>query len=139
MMGQFLVVENPDNLALLDHGPTVLLFITGLYCSHCYEQVEKFDRELSAAGIKLVVVSGQEDSEDDLVARMKGTLIADPKQTWAGWFGLAHGDDSHGTLLLDQQGKEVWRTAGHEPFMDAASLIARARKLQTRTTQVAGR
>ena len=139
MMGQFLVVEEPSNLALLENGPTVLLFITGLYCSHCYEQVEKFDRELSAANVKLVVISGQEDSEDDLVARMKGTFLADPENKWPGWFGLAHGEESHGTLLLDASGKEVWRTAGHEPFMDAASVIARARQLPKAPAQVATR
>ena len=116
----------------------MVVLIRVVYTNLLFQKGANFHTPPSA-GIKLVVVSGQEDSEDDLVARMKGTLIADPDQKWAGWFGLAHGDDSHGTLLLDASGKEVWRTAGHEPFMDAASLIARAKRLPARSTRVAAR
>jgi|GEM_PF-489832 len=125
MMGQFLVVEEPKDLARLQGRPNVLLFITGLFCSHCYEQVEKFDRALAAQDIDLLVISPQDESGSEL--KLNGTLISDTDRKWAGWFGMAHGDDSHGTLLLDANGREVWREAGHEPYMDADAIIRRAK------------
>ncbi len=136
MMGQFVVVEEPDNLARLQGRPNVLLFITGLFCSHCYEQVEKFDRALASHEVNLVVVSPQDESDSGL--KLNGTLISDTDRKWAGWFGMAHGDDSHGTLLLDASGREVWRNAGHEPYMDAEALIRRAKKLLPATRMSQG-
>lgn len=123
MMGQFLVVEEPKQLGLLQGRPSVLLFITGLFCSHCYEQVEKFDRALSNRGINLLVISPEDESGADL--KINGALISDTDRKWAGWFGMAHGEHSHGTLLLDAQGEEIWRHTGYEPYMDAEKLISR--------------
>jgi FtsP/CotA-like multicopper oxidase with cupredoxin domain len=136
MMGQFLVVEEPANLGMLQGQPNVLLFITGLYCSHCYEQVERFDRALATQDVELIVVSPEDESESGL--SLNGTMISDTNRKWAGWFGMAHGDISHGTLLLDAKGKEIWRSVGHEPYMDAEALIRRVGKLRP-TEQTARR
>ena len=128
MMGQFLVVEEPANLGMLRGRPNVLLFITGLFCSHCYEQVEKFDKALADQNVNLIVISPEDESESGL--KLNGTMISDTDRKWAGWFGLTHGDISHGTLLLDAGGKEVWRSVGHEPYMDAEALIRRVHGLR---------
>ena len=86
--------------------------------------------------VNLVVVSPQDESDSGL--KLNGTLISDTDRKWAGWFGMAHGDDSHGTLLLDASGREVWRNAGHEPYMDAEALIRRAKKLLPATRMSQG-
>ena len=130
MMGQFLVVEEPKELASLKGRPSVLLFITGLYCSHCYAQVEEFDRGLASHDINLVVVSPE--MEDASRLKLNGTLILDQNRQWAGWFGMGHNEHSHGTFLLDAEASEVWSDTGYEPFMDVASLVNRAKSLTSR-------
>ena len=123
MMGQFLVVEEPEELAALRGRPSVVLFIAGLYCSHCYEQVELFDRALVKHGLNLAIVSPLE--EDPSRLKIDGQLISDVDKKWAGWFGVGHEGHSHGTFLLDENAKLIWSETGDEPFMNVAALLRR--------------
>ena len=106
----------------------VLLFIIGLHCSHCLEQVELFDRSLAAQRLKLVVISASNETANEFALRLQAPSISDPKRKWAGWFGLI-GENTHGTLLLDKKGNECWRSTGHEPYMNAVEVIRRANRL----------
>ena len=123
MMGQFLVVEEPEELASLRGRPSVVLFIVGLYCSHCYEQIEAFDQAFAQYPVNLVVVSPID--EDGSRLELQGSLISDVEKKWAGWFGVGHEGHSHGTFLLDRDTNSVWSETGQEPFMDVEILVNR--------------
>ena len=133
MMGQFLVLEEPAELASLRGAPSVVLYITGLACSHCYAQVELFDQALAERKIELLVITPQ--AEDASRLKLQGRLISDSEHQWAAWLGLGHLEHSHGTFLLDKNVTERWRDTGFEPFMDVEALVDRLTALSTSSQQ----
>ena len=107
MMGQFLVVEEPEQLSLVTGKTTVVTFITGVQCGHCYEHARLFDEVLRENDINLVIITPESDPDQERVAALSSSLISDTAGKWAGWFGMAHTGPAHGTVLLDETGEVV--------------------------------
>ncbi|MEM9365300.1 MAG: multicopper oxidase domain-containing protein [Planctomycetota bacterium] len=129
MMGQFLVVEEPDQLALLAGEPTVLIFVYGLDCEHCFEQVTLFDEHLGAAGINLVVITPESEPNAEREKSVACPIVSDPENRWAGWFKMLHDGPAHGTLLIDADENVVWGDTQDTPYMDVDAVIERYREL----------
>jgi peroxiredoxin len=129
MMGQFLVVEEPEQLSLITGKTTVVTFITGVQCEHCYEHARLFDEVLRENDINLVIITPESEPDQERVAALSSSLISDTAGKWAGWFGMAHTGPTHGTLLLDATGEVVWTSTAPEPYMDVHDLVNRAKNL----------
>lgn len=129
MMGQFLVTEPPAELAATTGKPTVVVFIAGFGCEHCYEQVQLFDNTLAAARINLLIVTPEAEPEQRLVETVQATVVADPQKQWSGWLGVLHEGPAHGTYLLDANGQVAWSTDEETPYMDVKALIQRVKRL----------
>ena len=132
MMGQFLVVEEPEQLSLITGKTTVVTFITGVQCAHCYEHARLFDEVLRENDINLVIITPESEPDQERVAALSSSLISDTAGKWAGWFGMAHTGPTHGTVLLDATGEVVWTSTGTEPYMDVHDLVNRAKNLSGR-------
>jgi len=132
MMGQFLVVEEPEQLSLITGKTTVVTFITGVQCGHCYEHARLFDEVLRENDINLVIITPESDPDQERVAALSSSLISDTAGKWAGWFGMAHTGPAHGTVLLDATGVVVWKSTAPEPYMDVHHLVNRAKNLPGR-------
>ncbi|MCY3870599.1 MAG: multicopper oxidase domain-containing protein [Gemmatimonadetes bacterium] len=132
MMGQFLVVEEPEQLSLITGKTTVVTFITGVQCGHCYEHARLFDKVLRENDINLVIITPESEPDQERVAALSSSLISDTAGKWAGWFGMAHTSPTHGTVLLDATGEAVWRSTAPEPYMDVQNLVNRAKNLPGR-------
>ena len=132
MMGQFLVVEEPEQLSLITGKTTVVTFITGVQCEHCYEHARLFDEVLRENDINLVIITPESEPDQERVAALSSSVISDTAGKWAGWFGMAHTGPTHGTLLLDATGEIVWKSTAPEPYMDVHDLVNRAKNLSGR-------
>ena len=129
MMGQFLVVEEPEQLSLITGKTTVVTFITGVLCEHCYEHARLFDEVLRENDINLVIITPESNPDQRRSAALSSSVISDTAGKWAGWFGMAHTGPTHGTLLLDATGEVVWTSTGSEPYMNVHNLVNRAKNL----------
>ena len=129
MMGQFLVVEEPEQLSLITGKTTVVTFITGVQCEHCYEHARLFDEVLRENDINLVIITPESEPDQERVAALSSSVISDTAGKWAGWFGMAHTGPTHGTVLLDATGEVVWKSTAPEPYMDVHHLVNRAKNL----------
>tara|TARA_R110002049_G_scaffold72490_7_gene187531 strand:+ start:101653 stop:103659 length:2007 start_codon:yes stop_codon:yes gene_type:complete len=128
MMGQFLVVKEPSELDLLRDQSAVVVFVYGLDCEHCFDQVKLFDRELSAANIPLVVVTPEKNPSQERRESLACPVVSDPASHWAGWFKMLHEGPAHGTLLVGTDGEVVWSSTEDTPYMDVDVLIKRYRQ-----------
>lgn len=145
MMGQFVVVDEPEELSsVLQQRPTVVAFIVGFECQHCYEQVKKFDASLSSAGIGFAVVSPQCDDQAteatrrlvaERMAEIDAPILSDKGSEWSGWCQLLHREGpAHGTVLLDHRGEVVWQFVEETPYDDVEALVKRARSFSRERT-----
>ena len=130
MMGQFLVVTEPEQRELVQGQVSVVVFIAGLACNHCYQQIVLFDRELRDADVNLLVVTPDRELDRERADAIKSPIVSDPDKRWAGWFGQIHSGPTHGTLLVDRDGEIVWQAPGAEPYMDVEALLERANRLR---------
>lgn len=130
MMGQFLVVKEPERLDLLSDEPTVVVFVMGLDCPHCYEQVKLFDKTLAREKINLIVVTPETAPNSERKSKLSCQVVSDPEKNWAGWFKLVHKGPAHGTLLVDGAGHVQWSATAEEPNMDVEALVRRVRQLR---------
>lgn len=126
MMGQFLVVEQPDQLAAIQDKTSVVVFIAGFACQHCFEQVMLFDQKLAEAGVNLLIVTPDGGPHQQVEETIRGTIVSDPEKRWAGWLGLLHDGPAHGTYLLDRDGQIIWRDDSDEPYMDVETILEQA-------------
>ena len=131
MMGQFLVVEEPEQLGMMLDQPTVVVFVIGLDCEHCFEQIQLFDKTLSAHDINLVVITPETEPDRERRSMLKCEVVSDPVKNWAGWFGLMHEGPAHGTLIVGADGDVEWRSTGDAPFMDVDRIISRVKSLSS--------
>ena len=148
MMGQFLVVEEPDDLPSLTGKPTVMLFIIGLHCAHCYEQVQTFAKEFSSEDVRLAVVLPQGGVEESQAAELGRHILflSDPDGMWAGWYGLISHEsavnehaDIHATLVLDADAKCSWMNRDQDAFMDVDEVRRQLKLLREPDSQLAPR
>lgn len=130
MMGQFLIVKKPDALKLFRNQPTVAVFIAGLNCKHCLEQIRLFDKNLKKSGVNFVVIAPEFVSKEKAKQITDAPIIGDPKKDLAGWFGLLHLGPAHGTLIVDNHGEVVWSDTNDEPYMNIDRILHRVKKLE---------
>lgn len=121
MMGQFLVVEEPPQWEVVRGKTAVIVFVLGLDCDHCFEQVRKFDREIDEQ-IPLVFVTPESQPEPSRLQEVSRPVVSDPDGKWAGWLGLLHDGPFHGTVVVDVEGDLSWKSGGEEPYMDVGEV-----------------
>ena len=125
MMGQFLVVDEPKQLGLLKNKPTVVVFVYGLGCDHCFEQVRLFEKKLREEKINFVVITPEQNPDEERLLAVNCPIVSDPDNNWAGWFKMMHDGPAHGTLLVGDDGEVKWSSKEDTPYMDVEALINR--------------
>lgn len=131
--------------------PRLLIFYLGSACPHCVEQLGIFAKaapDFAAAGIRLHAVTREPVLE---AARIREILpaaagpgleiLCDPEKRAFRAFRAYddfEGDPLHGTVLLDGAGRIRWIDVGWKPFLDAAFLLAEAKRLLALPGQFSG-
>ncbi len=126
MMGQFLVVKEPEKIDLVRGKTSVIVFVIGLACEHCYEQLTLFDKVLAEQGVNLLIVTPDVELDEGRASKLKAPIVSDPEKKWAGWLGMVHEGPVHATVLLDRGGEVVWQDSQQQPYTDVDALVARA-------------
>jgi FtsP/CotA-like multicopper oxidase with cupredoxin domain/peroxiredoxin len=130
----------PQRLA--DHAGrgVVLVFVRGLGCSHCMEQLRvlaKREAALRHAGWAVVAVAPDSPAElrKALDAMPDGAqppfaVLADPALKLFEGYGCAIGGTPwHGIFVIDRTRTVRWQHVGDEPFMDADRVLDMARDI----------
>lgn len=118
-------------------GPVVVVFYLGYGCSHCVAQLLALDKDLhyfSELNTDIVAISS--DSPEHTIERYREhgefhfPVLADVDYAVSQRWGVYQpGTDerpefiSHGTFLLDADGKVIWGACGKEPFLDNKTLL----------------
>ena len=118
------------SLADFKGKPTVIFFFKGHGCLHCVQQVSVFtDHYLSftASGIEVIGITS--DTQESLSEALQSNpcpfpLLADPKGIAFKEFSCtAPNGLQHGTFMLSEKQKIIWRTVGSSPFLAVEDLI----------------
>jgi hypothetical protein len=102
--------------------PQALFFVRGSFCPHCLKQVTEMVTKLPQSRCRISVISASTIDDLRQFPDLPYGLISDPKGELFKRFNL--GDDTHGTILLNGAGEEVFRNTGSEPFMDASTVAS---------------
>jgi peroxiredoxin len=116
--------DQADALIPIEPGtPSVLLFVKGSFCPYCMSQVATMSERLADRNVNVYVVSSS--SEDDLKAFPKTPfhLIADPELRFYKTYGVFNGEPRHATIVLNAEGREVFRNVDDEPMIDTMPVI----------------
>lgn len=100
--------------------PSVLFFVQGSFCPHCLQQVTEMAKSLPKSRCRICVVSASTEEDLKDFPDLPYSLVADPKGKLFKRFKL--GSKTHGTIVLNGAGQEVFRRVGDEPFMDSAEV-----------------
>jgi peroxiredoxin len=134
--------NQPQSLANFRGRPVLVMFYLGSGCTHCIEQLNAFNpmtKDYEAAGIPIIAVST--DSPEGLhktlaQARDDGgfqfPIVADASlETFKAYraFDDFEKNPLHGTFLIDADGQVRWQNISHQPFNDAAWLLAESKRL----------
>jgi len=125
--------------------PLLLLFILGLDCPYCTEQLEVFRPLLPAfeeAGISTIAITSDtrenlarfQEERDAHAADGSLLLLADPSlETFRAYRAYSDFEACglHGTFLISPSGDLLWQDISHDPFGDPAFLLGEARRLLT--------
>jgi FtsP/CotA-like multicopper oxidase with cupredoxin domain/peroxiredoxin len=103
--------------------PSVLLFVKGAFCRHCMAQVTEMAARLSGLDVAVSVISASTEADLRDFPPVPFALVADPGLKLFRRYGVFDGGPRHGTLALDPSGKEVFRSVGDEPLMDAEAVL----------------
>lgn len=118
----------------------LMLFYLGKGCSHCMEQLNKFEEvsgEFAKAGISIVAVStdaaeGVKETSTKKASRFSFPLLSDPSRDAFRAFHAYDGFENtplHGTFLIDSQGFLRWQDIGFEPFLETSFLLSESKRL----------
>jgi FtsP/CotA-like multicopper oxidase with cupredoxin domain/peroxiredoxin len=108
----------------------IVFLFKGHGCLHCAEQVREFTAlhaKFRAHGIEVIGITS--DSLDVLKTALVEspcpfTLLADPDARAFAAFGCARsGGLIHGTFLMDENNRVLWRTTGASPFLNVSKLL----------------
>jgi FtsP/CotA-like multicopper oxidase with cupredoxin domain len=102
--------------------PQALFFVRGSFCPHCLEQVTEMATKLPQSRCHISVVSASTVDDLKQFPDLPYGLIADPEGELFKRFNL--GDDTHGTILLNGAGEEIFRRTGSEPFMEVSTVAS---------------
>jgi peroxiredoxin len=126
-------------LTALRQRNVVLVFIRGMRCRHCVEQLDNLLREardLAGAGVTVVAVSGEPIADPDKAIRRLSVppglgfaLLVDQDQRWFRAFGCYDESPLHGLFLIDKEGTVRAKYVGDVPFADPQEVCRRVREL----------
>ena len=126
--------DPPISLAnLLDHGPVIIVFISGLNCPTCMQHLtdiaHRYD-EFKNARIQVVAIGPDppgQSARDALVAygSFPFLLLSDPDQKTATAYGLASPDVGflEGTFIISPTRSLAFAKAGTGPVGDISELL----------------
>jgi FtsP/CotA-like multicopper oxidase with cupredoxin domain/peroxiredoxin len=118
------------SLADFKGKPTIIFFFKGHGCLHCVQQVSVFtDHYLSFKSSGIEVIGITSDTQESLSEALQSNpcpfpLLADPKGIAFEKFRCtAPNGLQHGTFMLSEKQKIIWRTVGSSPFLAVEDLI----------------
>jgi peroxiredoxin len=125
--------------------PVLLIFYLGAGCLHCVEQLQAFAPKVQyfqAAGITIIGISTEnvptlKKALDRFGEKFPFLLLSGSSLEVFKAYGIHddfEGKPLHGTFLVDPEGYIRWLDRGHEPFADAAFVLAESRRLLKRVS-----
>lgn len=115
---------NAPDINALRGQPVVLLFLEGVSCPKCRAQVQHMAREIQRKGYKVLAVSPETRSDVNAAPGLPLPVIADPERKLSRSLGINRDGLAHATVVLDRDGKPIFRNVGETPFMDAGTVLA---------------
>lgn len=131
--------ESVCDLSELRGRVVVLVFLRGMECTHCTQQLRNLLREvrgLADTGTTMVAVSSEPITDTgaalrflDVPPRLPFHLLTDEDHRAFRSFGCYDQGPRHGLFVIDQGGRIRARYVGDDPFADVSAVSARVRGL----------
>lgn len=112
-------------------GPKALLFVKGAYCAHCMAHLKTMANSLPD-NVEVSVVSASDEDDLKNFPDLPFQLISDPQLKLFTKFGLVGEEIQHGTILLDEDNREIYRYSGRKPLTDATAVLAAVGRWEAR-------
>lgn len=115
--------SDDDILGSLAGRVHVLNFFIGTDCLHCNRQLAALAERLSdfeKVKLKIVCISAMEDTSNE---SFPIPIVSDPKHHLFDKFGCFYNGPTHGTVIVNDHGKVIWRVSGDAPFMDFDTVL----------------
>jgi len=127
-----LMASGPPVAQPPNDSPTIVLFVSSLSCSHCYEQIDLFSSEFTDTSI--VVVSAQIDTEiQKRLNHDRVRFIHDPNNEWNDKLEMSSFERMHATAILDRNHRKVWEHIDVEPLIDVETVRRELQRLANRS------
>jgi peroxiredoxin len=120
--------------------PVVLNFFLGVSCPYCRLQLDKFRPQLDAFRAAEIAFVGITTDELSLVKQATSAapeifpfpIYCDPMQKVFRDYDIFDDFENfpmHGTVVLNAEGRIIWRNVGHAPFGDPKALLMEIQRL----------
>lgn len=108
------------------NSKSVMFFVKGSFCPGCMAQLNQLVPELNRAGAAVEVVSASSAEDVSKFPNLPCNVIPDPALEIFRKYKIVDSagvGDTHATLVVDANQRELFRRTGDEPFMDVAAIL----------------